>query len=455
MTAPITQDIDADKNGDPPFDKNNELMSPPAPTDIGGALIHWLREPNGLERWGSLWGEWQPADPDETNAAIAPEHSARHELLHSLSVITGETDQRIALALWYVRARAGWSLLNLQIGYEANAGYWNLPAIHGLSALSTLIAAIEPLLPTTFRATTQDLWAQATMQAVTPTASQPGEEERGEGSPRTGDFAVHGENDALRDRLQVLRRIMTERDQERSLLAAEVGASSVADATEYARQKLRRLNARLAEQAREIAHLRMERDEIAGHLPGREPATDAAEKIRALTQTVRNLENRLAVREADRRAFEKELGTSNAEDILAHVQSLQSKEAKLKNRVSLLQTNGLFLLRELGGDETEAGAAASDDGWFWQATEQARSLKDAVATRASEVAYLKGQWERVALEAGASEPDAIADRIRALHTELRRMHLETAELLNADGTFGMGDAPDLPPLPASLFSRRR
>lgn len=453
LTAPITQQTSA---ADAATDTNIEPVLSPAPTEIGGdALLDWLREPEGVARWQSLWGDWSPADPQEEVAALAAEYAARQELLSLLSFITEETDQRIALALWYVRTRAAWSLINMRTGYEASAGYWNMPAIHGLSALSTLIGSIEPLLPETFRATAQDLWAQATVQAVTPTRPPPfGREEEGEATHDPDDFSVHGENDALRDRLQELRRIMTERDQERSLLAAEVGASSVADATEAARQKLRRLNTRLAEQAREIAHLRMERDEIAGHLPGREPATDAAEKIRALTQTVRNLESRLAIREADRRAFEKELGTSNAEDILAHVQALQSKEAKLKNRVSLLQTNGLFLLRELGGEETETGAAASDDGWFWQATEQARALKETAATRATEIAQLRGQWERVALEAGASEPDTIAERIRALQTELRRVQSEINELLNGDDGLGLGNAPTLPPLPASFFSRR-
>lgn len=458
MTVPVPQPHSAGNPGDD-ISLTNSLQSAPspAPTKLGDEFLQWLREPDGIARWESLWGDWGPADATEREAALALERSARHELIESLTVVTGETDQRITLALWYVRARARWATLNLQTGYEANTGFWNMPALHGLSALSTLLAAVEPLLPETFRATMQDLWAQATVQAVAaadPISEEWDRLEESEAAYAPGDFAVHGENDALRDRLQELRRIMTERDRERSLLAAEVGASSIADATEAARQKLRRLNTRLAEQAREIARLRMERDEIAGHLPGREPATDAAEKIRALTQTVRSLEARLALREADRRAFEKELGTSNAEDILAHIQSLQSKEAKLKNRVSLLQTNGLFLLRELGGEETEAGDTTSDDGWFWQATEQARALKQMVAARASEIAQLRGQWERVALEAGASEPDAIAERIRALNTELRRVQLEVNELLYGEGPFGVGDTPALPPLPPSLISRR-
>ena len=452
---PITQQTSAGNTGDVSLDNNEESRLFPTPTDIGGALLHWLREPEGLARWEALWGDWKPADAEELHAAISPEHTARQKLLHSLSMITGETDQRIALALWYVATRAEWSRLNLQTGYEANAGYWNLPAIHGLSALSTLISAIEPLLPATFHATTQDLWAQATIQAITPTRTVPLENGVSDPFPAGSDnFSVHGENDALRDRLQELRRLITERDQERSLLAAEVGARNVADATEAARQKLRRLNTRLAEQAREIAHLRMERDEIAGHLPGREPATDAAEKIRTLTQTVRSLEGRLALREADRRAFEKELGTSNAEDILAQLQNAQSREARLKNRVSLLQTNSLFLLRELGGDDTATDTTTSNDGWFWQATEQARMMKETVAARASEVERLKSQWERVALEAGASEPDAIAERIRALHVELRRVQGEVNNLLSGDEGFDGTDAPVLPPLPPSLFSRR-
>ncbi len=431
-----------------------DSIGSPAPGDIGSALLNWLSEPDGPSRWRGLWGEWRPADGDEEAVALAAEGSARHELLDVLTAITAESDQRLALALWYIRARAGWNMMNLQTGYEANAGFWNLPAIYGLSALSTLIGSIEPLLPTAFRNITQDLWAQATVQAVTPEQIAPQEsDELATALPVGTNFGVHGENDALRDRLQQLRQLLNERDRERSLLAAEVGATVVADATEAARQKLRRLNSRVAEQAREIAQLRMERDEIVGHLPGREPATDAAEKIRALTQSVRQLEGRLAVRESDRRSFEKELGTSSAEDILAYVQELQSKEAKLRNRVSLLQTNGLFLLRELGGDDTDPGAVSTDDGWFWMASERARALKEAVADRAADLAWLRAQWERVGLETGTADPNIAADRIRALNMELRRVQSEVEEVFGKSA-FDESNASPLPPLPPSLFGRR-
>lgn len=313
--------------------------------------------PQGEARARDLWSDWSPESDAERDTALAIEETIRGELTRALTVITESTDQKIAVALWCVRARATWGLLNQQTGYEANAGFWNLPAIYGLSALSHLLNVVEPLLPTAFRALMQDVWTLATIQASAEGATKPMFRLSELPSLLSAVLPQGEERDALLDGFHELQAVLMERERERMLLAAEVGVDSD-EAVETARQKLRGYNTRLAEQSHELATIRMERDEIAGHLPGREPASDAAEKIRGLTQAVRQLEGRLALREADRRSFEKELGTSDAGEILKHIQLLQSKEAKVQNRVSLLQANGLFLLRELGGG---ADAASTDD----------------------------------------------------------------------------------------------
>ena len=429
------------------MDTTDDIL-PPTPTVIGTELLQWLQTPDGEARMRDLWSDWTPATGDERDTALAIEATVRYDLMDALAAVTDETDQRIAVALWCVRARAAWGLLNLQTGYEANAGVWNLPAIYGLSALSNLLGVVEPLLPTAFRALMQDVWTQATLQATLPQTAAPAFRLSELPALLQAEAEEGDERDELRDRFYELQNALMERERERLILAAEVGTDP-GDAVETARHKLRLYNTRLAEQSRELATLRMERDEIAGHLPGREPASDAAEKIRALTQTIRHLEGRLALREADRRAFEKELGTSDAEDILAHVQMLQSKESKLRNRVSLLQTNGLFLLRELGGGREEDAPGNDTDGWFWEATQQAHSLKETVGLRNAQLSELRAQWEGVLIEAGASEPVAVAAQIRSLRTQLRRMQADITEMLGAND-FGIENVIALPPLPQSL-----
>lgn len=427
------------------------MVSSPLPTIIGTELLDWLQHPVGEARMRDLWADWTPESDAERDAALALEEAVRGELITALSLVTDETDRKIAVALWCVRARAAWGLLNLQTGYEANAGFWNLPAIYGLSALSHLLGVVEPLLPTGFRALMQDVWTQATMQANAKGAGVP--EYRLSELPALllAEGAQGEERDALLDRFHLLQSTLMERERERMLLAAEVGAEA-GMAVEVARQRLRGYNTRLAEQARELATIRMERDEIAGHLPGREPASDAAEKIRALTQTIRQLEARLVLREADRRSFEKELGTSDAEEILKHIQLLQSKEAKLRNRVSLLQTNGLFLLRELGGNVEDATAEAGTDGWFWEASQQAQMLKETVGLRNAQLAELRTQWEGVLVECAASEPAEVAHQVRSLRTRLRQLQQEINEIMG-DDVYGTENAISLPPLPQSLGGR--
>ena len=432
-----------------PLDTEN--MNPAlrlTPTAVDQDLIAWLREPEGAPRFPDLFDDWQPADEAEATETLGYEREARQELLMTLEQVTGDADRRIALTLWYVRTRAYWSSLNLQSGYSANAGVWNMPLIYGMSALSMLLASTELLLPASLRSALADVWTQTTTLAVSDTP------EAGDVAPVTSaDFGPGADGDAGRDRLNGMRRLLAARDRERSLLAAEVGATSMDSASEIARQRLRDMNARLAAQAREIAVLRMERDEIAGHLPGREPSSDAAEKIRALTQSVRHLETRLARRDVDRRLFEKELGTSNAEDVLAQMQELTSREAKLKNRVSLLLTNGLFLLRELGGEETSHSSTATGrsadeaDGVFWQATERARELKEQLADTAATLARRNADWARIAGELGTADADAMVATIRALRRELESLESGIGELL--------GDVPpvSLPPLPT--FAARR
>ena len=330
--------------------------APLAPGDNREDLAEWLSESEGAARWEAVWSEWTPMSDAQQDAALSIEASVRHELIHALSLVTDAADRRIVIALWYIRARAAWGVLNLQTGYEANSGVWNLPAIYGLSALSASIERIEPLLPPSLQPLLQSVWKQTT---VASSVDEP---------PVQSEIAaLRAENAAHEARLREMQELLTERDRERWLLAAELGEDIAADdATETARRRLRQLAARLDEQTREVMRLCRE---DAVRLPERGTAPGAAEKIRELTQSLVQSQAKVATYEAEQsrlitdavaghdaeiaelraqwKIVAEEAGVATPTMVALRIRSLQTQLQQIKSEVLTMLRDGSGLGEEM------------------------------------------------------------------------------------------------------------
>ena len=233
---------------------------------------------------------------------------------------------------------------------------WNLPAIYGLSALSASIERIEPLLPPSLQPLLQSVWKQTT---VASSVDEP---------PVQSEIAaLRAENAAHEARLREMQELLTERDRERWLLAAELGEDIAADdATETARRRLRQLAARLDEQTREVVRLCRE---DAVRLPERGTAPGAAEKIRELTQSLVQSQAKVATYEAEQsrlitdavaghdaeiaelraqwKIVAEEAGVATPTMVALRIRSLQTQLQQIKSEVLTMLRDGSGLGEEM------------------------------------------------------------------------------------------------------------
>lgn len=212
-----------------------------------------------LPRWQLVLQQWQGVSEADKQASLARIAQRRELFSAVLSNLETPADQESCFVLMYVLARSEWILLNSQ----------NLPEEHSVARysalLATLLGTMELAMPTARVAQVTELLLRVAEPFDTETASETEEVEQ------------------LRAQCDSLCAALAARDQERELLAREIGVSTP-----------ERIIARVVELQNSVAALSMELAQARSQAPTEESAvlSDDSEDL-DLTAMLGSLETAL------------------------------------------------------------------------------------------------------------------------------------------------------------------